>query len=181
MIEKLKNKVCLIITLSISTLLIGIIVVFAILNYNNTLNAITSMLDRFNNFPREINSGEEKINELDMYKIYSYMINGDKLEKNYIEDNEEIEKYAIKALNKKSEKGVVGNIIAKKISNLIVKPVEETIEKQKQFISDASHELKTPLAVIEANVGVLENEVGTSKWMNYIQNEISSMDKLIHY
>lgn len=226
MIEKLKNKVCLIITLSISTLLIGIIVVFAILNYNNTLNAITSMLDRFNNFPREINSGEEKINELDMYKIYSYMINGDKLEKNYIEDNEEIEKYAIKALNKKSEKGVVGNyifktknlkdgkkmilliedentanrikmiyitsciiiilaiiityIIAKKISNLIVKPVEETIEKQKQFISDASHELKTPLAVIEANVGVLENEVGTSKWMNYIQNEISSMDKLIN-
>ena len=70
MIEKLKKKVCLIITLSISTLFIGIILVFAILNYNNTLNAITSMLDRFNNFPREINSGEEKINELDMYKNY---------------------------------------------------------------------------------------------------------------
>ena len=63
-------------------------------------------------------------------------------------------------------------IIAKKISNWIVEPVEKTFEKQKQFISDALHELKTPLAVIEANADVLENEVGTSKWLNYIQNEI---------
>ena len=71
-------------------------------------------------------------------------------------------------------------IVSKKISNIIVKPVEETIEKQKQFISDASHELKTPLAVIEANVDVLEGQVGPSKWMEYIQSEISSMDKLIN-
>lgn len=49
-------------------------------------------------------------------------------------------------------------IIAQKVSKTIVKPVEETFEKQKQFISDASHELKTPLAVIEANAEVLENE-----------------------
>ena len=49
-----------------------------------------------------------------------------------------------------------------------------------QFISDASHELKTPLAVIEANADVLEGEVGKNKWMDYIQNEIQSMDKLIN-
>jgi len=71
-------------------------------------------------------------------------------------------------------------IIAKKISKTIVKPVEETLEKQKQFISDASHELKTPLAVIEANADVLENEVRGNKWLKYIQNEIESMDKLIN-
>lgn len=70
--------------------------------------------------------------------------------------------------------------ISKKLSELIVKPVEETLEKQKQFISDASHELKTPLAVIEANADVLENEVGKNKWLTYIQNEINSMDKLIN-
>lgn len=70
--------------------------------------------------------------------------------------------------------------ISKKVSNWIVKPVEETIAKQKQFISDASHELKTPLAVIEANVDVLEGQVGKSKWMEYIQSEITSMDKLIN-
>ena len=52
------------------------------------------------------------------------------------------------------------------------------MEKQKQFISDASHELKTPLAVIEANVDVLENKVGKNKWMEYIQSEITSMNKI---
>lgn len=62
----------------------------------------------------------------------------------------------------------------------MVKPVEETMEKQKQFISDASHELKTPLAVIEANVDVIEAQTGKSKWLTYIQSEIASMDKLIN-
>ena len=70
--------------------------------------------------------------------------------------------------------------LAKKVSKMIVKPVEETFEKQKQFISDASHELKTPLAVIEANADVLENEIGKNKWINYIQNEAESMNKLIN-
>ena len=59
-------------------------------------------------------------------------------------------------------------IVSKKVSEIIVKPVNETFEKQKQFISDASHELKTPLAVIEANVDVLENELGNNKWLTYI-------------
>lgn len=70
--------------------------------------------------------------------------------------------------------------ISKKVSNMIVKPVKETIESQKRFISDASHELKTPLAVIEANADVLESNIGKSKWMEYIQSEIASMDKLIN-
>ena len=70
--------------------------------------------------------------------------------------------------------------IAKKLSVVIVKPIQETFEKQKQFISDASHELKTPLAVIEANTDVLEGQVGNNKWINYIQNEIDSMNKLIN-
>lgn len=76
---------------------------------------------------------------------------------------------------------IVIYMIARKLSNLLVKPVEETMEKQKQFISDASHELKTPLAVIEANADVLESEVGKeNKWITYIQAEIESMNKLIN-
>ena len=71
-------------------------------------------------------------------------------------------------------------IIAKKISITIVKPVEETFEKQKQFVSDASHELKTPLAVIEANADVLQDKVGENKWITYIQNEVQSMNKLVN-
>ena len=71
-------------------------------------------------------------------------------------------------------------VIAKKISKTIVKPVEETFEKQKQFISDASHELKTPLAVIEANADVLQDKIGENKWITYIQNEVQSMNKLVN-
>ncbi len=71
-------------------------------------------------------------------------------------------------------------VIAKKISTIIVQPVENTFEKQKQFISDASHELKTPLAVIEANADVLQDKVGENKWITYIQNEVHSMNKLVN-
>ena len=75
---------------------------------------------------------------------------------------------------------VIIYIIAKKLSTTIVQPVENTFEKQKQFISDASHELKTPLAVIEANADVLEEKVGENKWITYIQNEVQSMNKLVN-
>ena len=71
-------------------------------------------------------------------------------------------------------------IIAKKISKTIVTPVEESFEKQKQFVSDASHELKTPLAVIEANADVLQDKNGENKWITYIQNEVQSMNKLVN-
>lgn len=71
-------------------------------------------------------------------------------------------------------------IVANKISKTIVRPVEETFEKQKQFVSDASHELKTPLAVIEANADVLQDKVGENKWITYIQNEVQSMNKLVN-
>ena len=75
---------------------------------------------------------------------------------------------------------IIISLIAKKIAETIVKPVEETFEKQKRFISDASHELKTPLAVIEANADVLQDKIGEDKWLTYIQNEVQSMNKLVN-
>ena len=72
------------------------------------------------------------------------------------------------------------SIIAKKIAQTIVKPVEASFEKQKQFVSDASNELKTPLAVIEANSDVLQDKVGENKWITYIQKEVQSMNKLVN-
>ena len=88
--------------------------------------------------------------------------NEDEVEVTLIENEEVISK--VKEIVILSIIGIMASIIivyivAKKVSEFIVKPVEETFEKQKQFISDASHELKTPLAVIEANADVLENEI----------------------
>ena len=61
----------------------------------------------------------------------------------------------------------------------MVKPVDEAMEKQKQFVWDASHELKTPLAVISANAEVLESETGPSKPLEYIQSEVRRTDQLV--
>lgn len=60
-----------------------------------------------------------------------------------------------------------------------VKPVEESYVKQKQFIADASHELKTPIAVISANIDVLKNEIPDNKWVNYIETENTRMSALV--
>lgn len=62
----------------------------------------------------------------------------------------------------------------------IVKPLEENYQKQKQFISDASHELKTPIAVIGTNAEMLEREFGESKWLDNIRYETRQMGELVH-
>ena len=60
-----------------------------------------------------------------------------------------------------------------------LRPVREAMEKQRQFIWDASHELKTPLAVISANAQVLEKELGGNPYFGYIRSEIRQMDALV--
>ncbi|MDH8679532.1 HAMP domain-containing sensor histidine kinase [Fusibacter bizertensis] len=61
-----------------------------------------------------------------------------------------------------------------------VRPIKEAFDKQKQFISDASHELKTPLAVIHTNVDVLLSSTDESdkKWLKYIKSEVERMGHL---
>ncbi|MBQ9531420.1 MAG: HAMP domain-containing histidine kinase [Eubacterium sp.] len=70
-------------------------------------------------------------------------------------------------------------LISNKITNWIIKPVEESFEKQKQFIADASHELKTPLAVIMASSEALESNPNETKWLDNIKSESERMNKLI--
>ena len=65
------------------------------------------------------------------------------------------------------------------LSKAFVKPVKESLEKEKQFISNASHELKTPLAIINANVDVLENESGENQWLQNIKYQSKHLNKLI--
>jgi len=63
-------------------------------------------------------------------------------------------------------------------SKIIVKPVAESYEKQKCFITDASHEIKTPLTIIDANTEVLEMENGENEWTKSIKNQIKRLTSL---
>jgi len=228
MIDKLKTKIFWIMQISLTCIILGIIVLYSIWSYRDSINAAIMMMDRWTG---EDGKGMERLqegrNQLEIEGIYKFSINQDcKIVKEFHVASDTIRREAIKASKRNSENGIVGNyiykvrrlgnneisvtmwenqsmvfhikwkilfsvgigmisimviyIVAKRVSSTIVKPVEETIEKQKQFISDASHELKTPLAVIEANADVLENKVGKNKWITYIQNEIQSMHILVN-
>jgi signal transduction histidine kinase len=240
MINKLRKKIFWIIQLSLTTIIIGIIVIFAGFSYRNTIVNSTSFMERVEEFKTVrindvMNNNNSNNNaprmEIDPFNVdfegvYKFEYNNNKVIK--VSDNvtDEIKEYANKLVNSNQEEGFIGNyiyrirkvgngkeivlmeneeainrlkislisaigigllaifgiyLIAKKISKTIVKPVEESFEKQKQFISDASHELKTPLAVIEANADVLQSkEKENNKWITYIQNEVQSMNKLVN-
>lgn len=62
---------------------------------------------------------------------------------------------------------------------MAVRPVAQAIEKQKQFITDASHELKTPLAIISADAEVMELCEGENEWVTSIKNQTNRMSVLI--
>ena len=65
------------------------------------------------------------------------------------------------------------------ITNWITKPVEETFNKQKDFIADASHELKTPLAVMMASIDCIEITKKNEKYINNVKSESDRMNNLI--
>lgn len=64
------------------------------------------------------------------------------------------------------------------LSARIVKPIAESYEKQRQFITDASHDLKTPITIIDADASVLEMEVGENEWLTDIQKQTKRLTDL---
>ena len=64
-------------------------------------------------------------------------------------------------------------------SQKIVEPVKDSYDKQKLFIANASHELKTPLAIIQANMEALDVDEESEKWKSNIEDEINHANKLV--
>ena len=64
-------------------------------------------------------------------------------------------------------------------SRMVFRPVDESIQKQKRFITDASHELKTPLTIIDANIEVMEMESGESQWTKSTRKQIQRLSGLV--
>ena len=63
-------------------------------------------------------------------------------------------------------------------SGRIIKPVSESYEKQKRFITDAGHELKTPLTIIDADTEVLAMETGENEWIRDIRRQTARLASL---
>lgn len=63
-------------------------------------------------------------------------------------------------------------------SRTAISPITESHEKQKRFITDASHEIKTPLAIIDANTEVIEMETGQTQWTESTRKQIGRLNSL---
>ncbi len=121
------------------------------------------------------------VNNLYLNK-YIYSLSADKSTM-YILDVSSTRKALIEDLRNFFIIFLIGELIifflSSKITNWIIKPVEESFNKQKEFIADASHELKTPLAVITSNIDMIEGKKDDKKWIDNIKNESDRMNKLI--
>ena len=71
-------------------------------------------------------------------------------------------------------------ILVSLLSKKAIRPMMENIERQKQFITDAGHELKTPLTVISANMDVLSMDIGANEWVQSTQKQVANMRKLVN-
>lgn len=64
------------------------------------------------------------------------------------------------------------------LSRYIVRPVAQSYEKQKRFITDAGHEIKTPLTIIDADAEVLAMDLGENQWISDIQEQSKRLTEL---
>lgn len=66
------------------------------------------------------------------------------------------------------------------ISKKIIKPYEELYKKEKMFLTNASHELKTPITIIKTDLDVLKMDDVNNEWIDSIDNQTNRLSKLVN-
>lgn len=74
----------------------------------------------------------------------------------------------------------VMSLVLSLLSGIVVAPLVENHRKQKQFITSAGHQLKTPLAVIRADAQLLQSEIGDNEWLDSILSQTDHMTRMTH-
>lgn len=70
-------------------------------------------------------------------------------------------------------------VVVALLSRRAIEPLIESSERQKRFITDAGHELKTPLTVISAHMDLLQLEIGDNEWVAGTQRQVAHLRKLV--
>lgn len=65
------------------------------------------------------------------------------------------------------------------VSGRVISPLARNIEKQRQFVSNAGHEIKTPLGIIMANTDAMELHLGENKWSKNVRSQTERMHGLM--
>ncbi len=66
-----------------------------------------------------------------------------------------------------------------RLSKKAIRPIAQNIQKQRQFVTDAGHEIKTPLAIIQANIDAMELINGENKWSRNIRSQTTRLSGLM--
>ena len=71
-------------------------------------------------------------------------------------------------------------VIVSALSGIVIRPFIRNYEKQRRFITNAGHELKTPLAIISANTELQELMTGENEWTKSTNDQVARLTNLIN-
>lgn len=147
-------------------------------NYSNDGLTEQEIIDLANK-----NIGKSKIGKIDNLYFNKYIFSLNPNNDLIIVNNTNTKDYLVSNLYKTIFIFIILEIVIVYVSNILTKwltkPAKESFNKQKQFISDASHELKTPISIIMASAEALEDNPNEKKWLENIKSESERMNKLV--
>lgn len=151
-----------------------------IINHSNNDSQIINVNLTINNILKNNNIEKRHIGCL-YFEKYSYTYS----KGNYLilfdnsAINSELKSYLLISLLLFGAIEIIVYFVTRKITVWIVEPVKLNFNKQREFVSDASHELKTPLSVIIASCEAFEKNPNEKKWLDNIKSEAYRMNLLV--
>lgn len=246
MIKKLEKKFRILATVSTTALMMTLIIIMNLINLSSVIKESDGVLEVLSQpdapFLFEQNPPDEPLKKFDdfiprdmspevpyesRYFTATVSLDGEIEDTNITKiisvDEENAKEYIEKAVNRKSDKGFIGQFRYYKTTDnkncrimfldcgrkldafftfmwisiaigvlgciivfvvfyfagsRIIKPISESYEKQKRFITDAGHEIKTPLTIISANTDLLELDTGENESIEEIRNQTKRLSAL---